>query len=111
MPSRKSFFSAFPGFSAHARLAWALTTYQRMCACACVCVCVPTQGASYVMFWETYDNECTGGVGCSGGRCHDAAHPVDDPKRLHGFWLTRPDGSHSWPYSFLKRTIAEGGAP
>ena len=91
-------------------------TYLRMCACACVParvflrVCVPTQGASYVMFWETYDNECTGGVGCSGGRCHDAAHPVDDPKRLHGFWLTRPDGSHSWPYSFLKHTIAEGGA-
>lgn len=65
-------------------------------------------GASFVLFWETFDNECTGGVGCSAGRCHDAAHPVSDPKRLHGFWLTRPDGSHSWPYTFLKRAISEG---
>ena len=64
-------------------------------------------GASYVLFWETFDNECTAGVGCSGGRCHDAAHPVNDSNRLHGFWLTRPDGSHSWPYRFLKRTINE----
>jgi hypothetical protein len=34
-------------------------------------------GCPYVMFWETYDNECTGEIaGCSGGRCHDPANPV-----------------------------------
>ena len=68
-------------------------------------------GVSYAIFWETFDNECSGGVGCSGGRCHDAAHPVTDPKFLHGFWLTKPDGSHSWPYTYLKSKIAEGSGP
>eukprot|EP01045_Picozoa_sp_COSAG04_P011545 COSAG04_NODE_745_length_10645_cov_3.473639_4_plen_132_part_00 len=64
-------------------------------------------GVAYALFWETYDNECTGGVGCSANRCSDPKHPVTDPKRLHGFWLTRPDGSHSWPYQYLKGKIAE----
>eukprot|EP01052_Picozoa_sp_SAG31_P001558 SAG31_NODE_52_length_30366_cov_34.368586_19_plen_118_part_01 len=53
-------------------------------------------GCPFVLFWETYDNECTGEVpGCSAGRCHDSEHPVTDPAHLHGFWLLRPDGSKS----------------
>jgi hypothetical protein len=60
------------------------------------------------VFWETFDNECTGGVGCSGGRCHDKDHPVTDPTKLHGFWLVRPDGSKAWPYVYLKSKIDEG---
>lgn len=62
-------------------------------------------------FWETLDNECTGGAGCKAGRCHDAAQPVTDPKQLHGFWLMRPDGSLSWPYRYLQSRIAEGDTP
>jgi hypothetical protein len=64
-------------------------------------------GVSYVLFWEMYDNECTGGVGCTAGRCHDKNHPVTDPTLLHGFWLVRPDGSKSWPYTYLKGKIDE----
>lgn len=63
-------------------------------------------GAAFALFWETFDNECTSGPGCTAGRCHDAKNPVTDPKRLHGFWLTRPDGSHSWPYQYLQSKIA-----
>ena len=58
-------------------------------------------GASFVVYWETFCNECTGGPGCSAGRCHDPKVPVADPKRLHGFWLLRPDGSRAWPYTYL----------
>eukprot|EP01051_Picozoa_sp_SAG22_P010889 SAG22_NODE_1008_length_6054_cov_11.023678_11_plen_238_part_00 len=67
-------------------------------------------GCPYVMFWETFDNECTGEVaGCSAGRCHDPAHPVTDPQHLHGFWLLRPDGSKSPAYDYLQGKIAGGG--
>ena len=65
-------------------------------------------GCPYVMFWETFDNECTGGPGCKAGRCHDKNTPVTDPKRLHGFWLVKPDGSFSWPYKYLSAQIAKG---
>ena len=59
-------------------------------------------GCPYVLFWETFDNECTGEVlGCNGGRCHDPHNPVTDPSHLHGFWLLKPDGSKSAAYDYL----------
>eukprot|EP00051_Salpingoeca_urceolata_P024231 m.423115 g.423115 ORF g.423115 m.423115 type:complete len:560 (-) comp20207_c0_seq4:42-1721(-) len=66
-----------------------------------------TFGCSYIMYWETLDNECTGQIaGCAAGRCHDSKHPVTDPKHLHGFWLVRPDGTKAWPYTYLSGKIA-----
>ncbi len=45
--------------------------------------------------------------GCSAdGRCPTST-PVTDPTKLHGFWLVRPDGSHSQPYDYLAGKIAE----
>ena len=67
-------------------------------------------GVAYALFWETFDNECSGGTGCTQGRCHDAAQPVTDPSHLHGFWLVRPDGSKSWPYTYLAAKIAQSAA-
>ena len=63
-------------------------------------------GVSYVMYWETFCNECTGGIGCHNNRCDSAAHPITDPKLLHGFWLIRPDGSKAPPYNYLAAKIA-----
>ncbi len=85
-------------------------------------------GCPYVLFWETYDNECTGGKGCSGtmhdgswppastdplrtqkllgsGRCEDPDNPVTNPADLAGFWLVRPDNSTSWPFQYLASVI------
>lgn len=68
-------------------------------------------GASYVLFWETYCNECQDdGPGCKDKRCHDAANPVDDPARLAGFWLVRPDGTTSWPREYLAGKIQQAAA-
>ena len=65
-------------------------------------------GAAYVLHWETFGNECTGGPGCQNNRCDDATQPVADPKRLHGFWLVRPDGTKAPAYHFLADKIARG---
>eukprot|EP00039_Didymoeca_costata_P008438 m.112073 g.112073 ORF g.112073 m.112073 type:complete len:501 (-) comp14080_c1_seq4:203-1705(-) len=64
-------------------------------------------GARYTLYWEIYDNECTGGPGCQAGRCHNASEPVTDPHNLHGFWLFRPDGSEAWPFKYLQSKINE----
>lgn len=64
-------------------------------------------GAGYVLFWETYCNECTvaSDPGCSDNRCRDPKYPVDNPDHLNGFWLVKPDGSVSWPRSYLAKKI------
>ena len=71
-------------------------------------------GAAYVLYWETYDNECVPGKGVqgcnAGGRCDDKNHPVTDPKDLHGFWLVKPDGSKAWPFTYLRDLIGQGDA-
>ena len=58
-------------------------------------------GLSYVIFWETFCNECLPGAGCGAdGRCREKL-AVTDQARLNGFWLIRPDGSHAWPWHYL----------
>ena len=83
-------------------------------------------GAGYVIFWETMDNECTGGTGCSNagtgrsrhrtvgaangaGRCYGPTQ-VRETKNLNGFWLVKPDGSTSWPFKFFTSKIAESSS-
>ena len=62
-------------------------------------------GVAYVIFWETFCNECLPGPGCGpDGRCREQL-PVTDPQRLNGFWLVRPDGSHAWPWRYLQAKL------
>ena len=49
-------------------------------------------GAKYILFWETFCNECkTGATGCVNNRC-SAGLPILDKNNLAGFWLQQPDG-------------------
>ncbi|CAE7368145.1 unnamed protein product [Symbiodinium natans] len=64
-------------------------------------------GVAYVLFWETYCNECHASApGCDvAGRCRQAEMPVDNTSELNGFWLFRPDGSESWPAEYLRAKL------
>ncbi|CAJ1353950.1 unnamed protein product, partial [Effrenium voratum] len=64
-------------------------------------------GVSYILFWETYCNECHPGPGCSSdGRCRQEVG-VADMQRLNGFWLLRPDGRRSWFGEYLAAKLRE----
>lgn len=57
-------------------------------------------GVAYLLFWETYCNECLPGPGCGAdGRCRDKAVSVTELHRLNGFWLARTEISRKYQVS------------
>jgi len=52
--------------------------------------------------------EIEGGLHAGGkaGRC--LTQPVYNESQLGGLWLVRPDGSHAWPYDYLRGRILGG---
>eukprot|EP00913_Durusdinium_trenchii_P005326 g4971.t1 len=64
-------------------------------------------GVSYILFWETFCNECLPGPGCGAdGRCREKV-PVTEVDRLNGFWLVWPDGTKAWPWRYLHQKLHE----
>eukprot|EP01065_Artemidia_motanka_P052706 TRINITY_DN958_c5_g1_i1.p1 TRINITY_DN958_c5_g1~~TRINITY_DN958_c5_g1_i1.p1 ORF type:complete len:416 (+),score=139.85 TRINITY_DN958_c5_g1_i1:85-1332(+) len=63
-------------------------------------------GCPHIIFWEVYCNEHTDEDHPYGeGRCDRQTGQTTRERNLAGFWLVKPDGSYSWPRTYLRSLI------